>query len=249
MTNGEDLQREIASLEQARREALDDAEEAERVLADLEGRRDEAAGRLEIARSAAANFAARLEERQQALAEALKAAAEAKLLEAVDTRDDAANRAAEAIAQLIASFERLDDARAAMAERVAETESHRPGRVDIDPEPALLEQEWVRLVTFIRTRAQLRFEDELVETTSKSSRSTSRFLRANAEPNASANAETNASEPNGSERRTRLGTNATRDRTGEELGRYSLPGVRPGGGLRRVGLQGVPWSGLHLPRG
>jgi chromosome segregation ATPase len=172
MTNGEDLQREIASLEQARREALDEAEEAERVLADLEGRRNETAGRLEIARSAVANYAARLEERHQALAEALKAAAEAKLLEAVDARDDAANRAAGAIAHLIASFESLDDARAAMAERLAETKSHLPGRVEVDPEPAQLEQEWVRLVAFIRTRAQLRFEDELVEAAASSPRGT-----------------------------------------------------------------------------
>jgi hypothetical protein len=170
MTNGEDLQREIASLEQARREALDEAEEAERVLADLEGRRDAAAGRLEIARSAAANYAARLEERHQALAEALKAAAEAKLLEAVDARDDAANRAAEAIAHLIASFERLDDARAAVAERLAETKSHLPGHAEVEPEPAHLEQEWARLVAFIRTRAQLRLEDELVEAAASSPR-------------------------------------------------------------------------------
>jgi len=53
--------------------------------------------------------AARLEQRRQDLALALEA--EAQILEAVPTRDDAADRAAEAIAQLIVSVERLNRAR------------------------------------------------------------------------------------------------------------------------------------------
>jgi chromosome segregation ATPase len=168
MANAEDLQREIASLEQARREAVEETNEAERALADLEGRRNEAAGRLEIARQAAANYAARLEELHQALADALEAAAQANLLEAVSARDDAANRAAEAIRHLIASFEQLDAARTATAERLAETQSHLRGRPEVGPEPAELEQEWARLVDFIRTRAQLRLDDDLVEAAASS---------------------------------------------------------------------------------
>ena len=168
MANAEDLQQEIASLEQARREAVEETNQADQALADLEGRRNEAAGLLEIARQAAANYPARLEELHRALADALEAAAQANLLEAVSVRDDAANRAAKAIRHLIASFERLDAARAATAERLAETHSHRRGRPEVGPEPAQLEQEWARLVDFIRTRAQLRLDDELVEAAASS---------------------------------------------------------------------------------
>lgn len=163
MANEENLQQEITSLEQALREAVEQTDKAERALEDLEGRRNEAAGRLAIARQAAVDYAARLEDRRQELARALEAEAQAKLLEAVGARDDAANRAAEVIAQLIGSFEQLDAARAATAEHVAETESHLGHRPEVGPEPAKLEQEWARLIDFIRTRAQLRLDDELVE--------------------------------------------------------------------------------------
>jgi chromosome segregation ATPase len=168
MPNGENLQREIASLEQALREAVEQADRAEHALDELEGRRNEAAGRLAIARQAAENYAARLEDRRQALAHALEAEAKAKLLEAVAARDDAANRAAEAIAQLIASYQRLDAARAAMAERAAETESHLGRRPEVEPEPAKLEEEWARLIEFIRLRAQLLLDEEIVEAAASS---------------------------------------------------------------------------------
>jgi chromosome segregation ATPase len=163
MANGENLQRQIATLERGLRDAVNKAETVETALDDLEGHRNELAGRLAIARQEAADYAARLEELRQELARALEAEAEAKLLEAVGARDDAGNRAAEAIAQLIASFERLDAARGEMAERVAETRSHLRRRIEIGPEPEKLEQEWARLIDFIGTRAQLRLDDELVE--------------------------------------------------------------------------------------
>jgi hypothetical protein len=168
MEDGENLQREIASLEQAMREAAEEGDEAERVLDDLERRRNEAAGRLAIARQAGDSYAARLEERRQALARVLEAEAEANLREVIGGRDDAANRAAEAIVQLIASFERLDAARAATAERAAETESRLQRRPEVGPEPAELEQEWARLIDFISTRAQLRLDEELVEAAASS---------------------------------------------------------------------------------
>ena len=86
------------------------------------------------------------------------------MLEAVGVRDDAGNRAAEAMAQLIVSFERLDAAREELAERVAEAESRLRRRIEVAPEPERLEQEWARLIDFVRTRAQLRLDDELVDT-------------------------------------------------------------------------------------
>ena len=163
MANEENLQREIATLERALREAVKQADTVQSALDNLEGHRNELAGRLAIARQAESDYAARLEERRQELALALEAEEKAKLLEAVDVRDDAANRVAEGIAQLIASFERLDDARDEVAERVAATQSHLGRRPDLAPEPEKLELEWARLIEFIRERAQLALDDELVE--------------------------------------------------------------------------------------
>jgi hypothetical protein len=163
MANGDNLQQEVATLERALREALKQIDAAELALDDLEKHRIEIAGRLAIARQAAVDHEARLEARRQELARALEADAKAKLLEAVGARDEAANRAAEVIAQLISSFEELDAARAAMAERLAETESRLGRRLEVEPEPANIEQEWARLVDFIRTRAQLALDDDIVE--------------------------------------------------------------------------------------
>jgi chromosome segregation ATPase len=168
MEKRENLQRDIATLEQALGDALEETGKAERALDELEGRRNEAAGRVEIARQAAINYGERLEERRQALARTLEAEAQARLLEAVEARDDAANRAAEAIAHLIASFERLDAARAATADLVAETEPHLRPRAEVGPEPEELEQEWRRLVDFVGGRAQLLLDDELVEAAASS---------------------------------------------------------------------------------
>jgi chromosome segregation ATPase len=168
MEKRENLQREIAALEQALRDALKETGKAERALDELEGRRNEAAGRVEIARQAATNYAERLEERRQALARALEAEAQARLLEAVEARDDAANRAAEAIVHLIASFERLDAAREATAERVAETGAQKRRRAEVEPEPEELEQEWTRLIDFVSGRAQLLLDDELVDAAASS---------------------------------------------------------------------------------
>ena len=141
MANGENLHRQIALLQRTLREAAEETDRAERALDDL----------------------ARQEPRSVAATPL-----EARLLEAVGARDSAANRAAEAIAQLIASFERLDAARAATDERVAETKSQLRRRAGIGPEPARLEREWARLIDFIRTRAQLHLDEELVEAAASS---------------------------------------------------------------------------------
>ena len=163
MANGENLQRQIATLERGLRDAINKAETVETALEDLEGHRSELAGRLAIARQEEADYAARLETLREELARALEAEARARMLKAVGARDDAGTRAAEAIAQLIVSFERLDAARDELAERVAEAESHLQRRPHIGPEPEKLEQEWARLIEFIGTRAQLRLDDQLVE--------------------------------------------------------------------------------------
>lgn len=163
MANEENLQRDIATLERALREAAKQADTVQTALDDLEGHRNELAGRLAIARQAASDYEARLEERRQELARALEAEAQAKLLEAVGARDDAADRVVEAIPQLIASFERLDAAREKVAERVAETQTHLGHSPDVAPEPESLELEWARLINFIRERAQLALDIELVE--------------------------------------------------------------------------------------
>jgi chromosome segregation ATPase len=163
MEDGENLRREVASLEQAARDAAEETDKAERALEDLEGRRNAAAGRVAIARQARDNYVSRLEERREALARLLEAEAEANLRQAIAARDDAANRAAEAIAQLVVAFEQLDAARAATHERLAETKSRLRGRAEVEPEPATLEQEWARLIDFITTRSQLRLDEEVVE--------------------------------------------------------------------------------------
>jgi len=168
MANGESLQREIATLERALRDARKQTDTVEAALDDLEGHRNELAGRLASAREAADDYAARLEQRRQELALALEAEAQAKLLEAVRARDDAADRAAEAIAQLIVAVEGLDGARAAMAERVAETASYRGRPPAVEPEPENFQNEWMRLIDFIRERMQLDLDDELVEAAASS---------------------------------------------------------------------------------
>jgi len=163
VTNREDLQRDISSLEQALAEAVQATEDAQRALDDLEGLRNEAAGRLQLAHQAAGSYAARLEERRKELAQAVVAELHARVLEAAAARDEAALRAAEAIAHLIASFERLDAARASTGDRVTEFEARAGRQVDVDPEPAELEQQWAELVDFVRARAQVRLDEELVE--------------------------------------------------------------------------------------
>lgn len=163
MANGENLQREIATLERALRDAVKQADTVGTALDDLERHRNELVGRLAMARQAEADYAARLEDLRQELARAFEAETQARLLEAVGARDDAGNRAAEAIAQLIVSFERLDAARDEVDEQVAEAESHLRRRIEVGSEPEKLEQEWARLIDFIRTRAQLHLDDELVE--------------------------------------------------------------------------------------
>ncbi|HKI24601.1 MAG TPA: hypothetical protein VKA24_14405 [Gaiellaceae bacterium] len=168
MANEMNLEREIATLERALRDARKQTDTVEAALDDLEGHRNELAGRLASARQAADDYAARLEQRRQDLALALEAEAQAKLLEAVDARDDAADRAAEAIAQLLVAVEGLEAARAATAERVAETASYRGRQPTIDPEPENFAHEWTRLVDFIRERAQLALDDELVEAAASS---------------------------------------------------------------------------------
>jgi chromosome segregation ATPase len=163
MANEMNLEREIATLERALRDARKQTDTVEAALDDLEGHRNELAGRLASARQAAG-----LEQRRQELALALEAEAQAKLVEAVDARNDAADRAAEAIAQLVVAVEGLEAARAATAERVAETASYRGRHPTIDPEPENFEHEWTRLVDFIRERAQLALDDELVEAAASS---------------------------------------------------------------------------------
>jgi chromosome segregation ATPase len=163
MANEENLQREIATLERALREAAKQADTVQSALDDLEGHRNELSGRLATAREAASDYASQLDERRQQLARALRAEAQARLLEAVDLRDNAANRVAEGILQLIASFERLDAARDEVAERAAETHSHLGRRPEVAPEPEELELEWARLIDFVREQAQLALDDELVD--------------------------------------------------------------------------------------
>jgi chromosome segregation ATPase len=168
VANRENLEREIASLEEALAEAVEETANAQRALDDLEGRRNEAAGRLEIARQATESYEARLDDRREALARAFEAELHARVLETAGERDDAARRAAEAIAYLVASFERLDAARASTAKRIAELEAHAGRRVEVDPEPAELDEQWVQLVDFVTTRAQLRLDEELVEAAASS---------------------------------------------------------------------------------
>ena len=168
MANEMNLEREIATLERALRDARKQTDTVEAALDDLEGHRNELAGRLASARQAADDYAARLEQRRQELALALEAEAQAKLVEAADARNDAADRAAEAIAQLVVAVEGLEAARAATAERVAETASYRGRQPTIDPEPENFAHEWTRLVDFIRERAQLALDDELVEAAASS---------------------------------------------------------------------------------
>jgi len=168
MANGKSLQHEIATLERALRDARKQTDTVEAALDDLEGHRNELAGRLASARQAADDYEARLEQRRQELALALEAEAQAKLLEAVSARDDAADRAAEAIAQLIVSIERLEAARTEAAELAAETESHRGHPPAVEPEPENFQNEWMRLIDFIRERMQLDLDDELVEAAASS---------------------------------------------------------------------------------
>jgi seryl-tRNA synthetase len=159
----ENLEREIVSLEQALAEAVEESTNAQQALDNLEGLRNEAAGRLEISRQAAESYAARLDERREELSRAVEAELHARLRETAGSRDDAALRAAEAIAHVIASFERFEAARAATAERLAELEAHVGRRVDVDGEPAELDEHWAQLVDFVTTRAQLRLDEELIE--------------------------------------------------------------------------------------
>jgi hypothetical protein len=162
MAKEENLQREIATLERALREAVKQADTVQSALDDLEGHRNELAGRLAIARQAASDYQTRLEERRQELVHALEAEARARLLDAVGVRDDAASHVAEEIAQLMASLDRLDAARNEVAERTAETQSYLGRRPEIGPEPENLAVEWARLVDFIRDREQLVLDEELV---------------------------------------------------------------------------------------
>jgi chromosome segregation ATPase len=157
------IEREIASLERALRDAVKQADTVSAALDDLEGHRNELAGRLAIARRAAQDYEVRLEERREALTRALEAEAQARLQESVEARDEAANRAAEAVTQLIDSFNGLNTARDELAEVVTETEAKLGRRVDVGAEPERLESEWARLVDFVRKRAKLDLEDELIE--------------------------------------------------------------------------------------
>jgi chromosome segregation ATPase len=168
VANRENLEREIGSLERALAEAVEEKSNAQRALDDLEGRRNEVAGRLEIARQAAESYVARLEERREELARAFDAELQARLLETAAARDDAALRAAEAIAHVIRSVERLEAARASTAERVAELEARRRRRVEVDPEPAELNEHWAQLVDFVTARVQRRLDEELVEAAASS---------------------------------------------------------------------------------
>jgi hypothetical protein len=168
VANRENLEREIVSLEQALAEARDERANAKRALEDLEGLRAEAAGRFEIACRASESYAARLGERREELTRVLDAELQARLRDAIASRDGAALRAAEAIAHLIASFDRLEAARASTAERIAELEAGGRAPTDVGPEPAALDEQWARLVDFVRARAQLALDDELVEAAASS---------------------------------------------------------------------------------
>jgi hypothetical protein len=168
VANRENLEREIVSLERALAKAVEGTTKAQHALDNIEGLRNEAAGRLEISRQAAESYAARLEERREELARAFVAELQAQLLEAAELRDDAARRAAEAIAHLITAFERLEAARASTAERTAQMQTRVRHPVDVDPEPAELDEQWARLVDFVTTRAQLRLDEELVEAAASS---------------------------------------------------------------------------------
>jgi chromosome segregation ATPase len=168
VANREHLEREIVSLEQALAEADDERANAQRALEDVEGLRNEAAGRLEIASRASESYAARLAERREELARLLDAELQARLRETTASRDSAALRAAEAIAHLIESFYRLEAARASTAERIAEMEARGRAPTDVGPEPADLEEQWAKLVDFVRARAQLGLDDELVEAAASS---------------------------------------------------------------------------------
>jgi hypothetical protein len=168
VANRENLEREIGSLEQALAEAVEEKANAQRALDDLEGLRSETARRLEIARQAAESFGARLEGRREELARALATELQAQLRETAELRDNAALRAAEAIAHLITAFERLEAERASTADRRAEMQARVRRRVDVDPEPPELDEQWARLVDFVTTRAQLRLDEELVEAAASS---------------------------------------------------------------------------------
>jgi chromosome segregation ATPase len=159
----QNLEREVASLEQALAQAEEDSATAEHALDELDGLRGEAAGRLEIARQAAGSYAARLEERREDLQRAVEAELHTRTLDAVAARDEAALRAAEAIANVFAAFEQLETARAATADRLAELEAHVRSRIELDPEPGELDEQWAQLVDFVKRQAELRLDEELVE--------------------------------------------------------------------------------------
>lgn len=163
VANRENLEREIVSLERALAQAVKETTKAQHALDNLDGLRNEAAGRVQIASQAAESYMTRLEERREELAHALEAELHARLRETAASRNDAALRAAEAIAHVIASFERLEAARAATAERLAELDAHLRSPVDVEGEPAELDEHWAQLVDFVKTRAQLRLDEELIE--------------------------------------------------------------------------------------
>ena len=166
----ENLQSEIVELEREMERLKASARDAETVLQSLEEQRAETVGRLQLARQAEADFQERLLERRAALEEARREAAVAALGEAVNRRDQVAEKAAEQLARALEHLRDLDRAREeanAARQELLELVDGR-GPADLPPEPEVLVERWNALAAHVRRGIEEQLDDELIDAAARS---------------------------------------------------------------------------------
>ena len=171
-----ELEREVAELSEALREAATREREYGQLLDELESRQTETVGRLALARQQVTDFEARLTARQADLEAARTEAAQATFERTIAGRDAATLAAAADINALLVKLNDLET----WAEQLAEIKSSlgREGvSVEIAAEPDEFVDAWRTLSQFVRSKLEEKLEDELLEAAIRSANATAAIAR------------------------------------------------------------------------
>jgi chromosome segregation ATPase len=164
-----EVEARIAAAEAERLNAEQRLRERTERLNDVEAERESLLGEIGLARQALADFQEYRERLRRELAEAELEEARAAVQEAVRLRDEELAGVSRAVVDLTAAVERADAARAALGEthrRLRTLDPQTPATPA--PEPARLQEQWMRVASLVEAELRRARESELVEQAARS---------------------------------------------------------------------------------
>jgi hypothetical protein len=161
--NRDEVERQLASATEQRRQALARLQAAEERAEELAEQQDAIRGEISIAQRAAADFTDHIARLEQAVAEMRIDEAREAVGAAVRVRDDTAAEAAAAVDAALTLLDQLEEHRRAVAEAAERLRAATPTPGPAPPmEPAILGEPLQRLEAFVRARSDHALMDDAV---------------------------------------------------------------------------------------